>query len=179
VGDFIKEMREQGLFRGKVRGSTINTLLNRVNKANTPSQLRNALDYAEKASTILEYDQKLSNARTQQARAKRLSKRKSLPADVADVLKGMGQVNNSYITDIDAFNPQLGELIGSVEGTAIEGIGSEQHRQLMASIKRKIEQARIQNLKDQLLDAGMTEEFVEGLNTMNQVLQAIADLPDE
>src|SRR5690606_17070479 len=67
VGDFIKEMREQGLFRGKVRGSTINTLLSRVNKANPPSQLRNALDYAEKASSILEYDQKLSNARAQQA----------------------------------------------------------------------------------------------------------------
>lgn len=179
ITDFIKGMKEAGLFRGKVRGSVVNALINRVNKANTPAQLRNALDYAEKASRIIDYDQKLSTANTLKSRAKRLAKRKGIPADLVPVLKGMGGINPRYIDNIVAFNEQLAELISAVDGAGIDGIEQTQHRDLITSVKNKIEQARIQALKDQLIDAGMESNFVDALNTMNQLLEAVANLPDE
>lgn len=179
ITDFIKGMKEEGLFRGKVRGSTVNALINRVNKANTPTQLRNALDYAEKASRIIDYDQKLSTANTLKSRAKRLAKRKGIPADLVPVLKGMGGINPRYIDNIGAFNEQLAELISAVDGAGIDGIEQTQHRDLITSVKNKIEQARIQALKDQLIDAGMGSDFVDALNTMNQLLEAVANIPDE
>lgn len=179
ITDFIKGMKEAGLFRGKVRGSTVNALINRVNKANTPAQLRNALDYAEKASRIIDYDQKLSTANTLKSRAKSLAKRKGIPADLVPVLKGMGGINPRYIDNIEAFNEQLAELISAVDGAGIDGIEQTQHRDLITSVKNKIEQARIQALKDQLIDAGMGSDFVDALNTMNQLLEAVASIPDE
>src|SRR5690606_20870607 len=46
-------------------------------------------------------------------------------------------------------------------------------------IDRQVEFTQIANLKDKLLDAGLRGEYVDTLNTLDQLKEALANLPDE
>lgn len=178
ITDFIKDMRDQGLFRGKVRGSTVAALINRVNRANTPRQLENALDYAEKASRILDYDQKVSQAGKLRNRAKTLSKRRGMPANLSAALKDVGRVDLRHVDNIEHFIDITDRFMATVEGQTTS-TSAQEIQSLTDSISRLAEKAKVQRLQEMLIDAGMDADVVSELDTLPKLNEFIDSLPVE
>ena len=178
ITTFIKDMKEQGLFKGKVRGSTVQALLNRVNKANTPAALSNALTYAEKASEIIGYDQQRAKAENNKKKLKRASKGRGMPQDLKAVMTDIANINLTYVDNIEQFNDMTDRLLDAVKGMGIDGIWTEDFVKLKEFVDKKIKQAKENRLRDELVNAGMDQDFVDGLNTLDQLMEALATLPE-
>ena len=177
IKDLVKELQSQGVFRGKVRGTTVRKMLNAVNSADTPAKLLNALNTIEKAATTVDYDKKLDTARNLKKRADKAKNIKGLPINLKQALKNASKVNPEKINSVEKFNEVLGEFLTAIKG--IKDPTQKSVQDLVDEFNEFLLQNKIENLKQSLLNAGFDPEYVDTLDTVTKLQEAVATLPKE
>ena len=183
--DFAARIREalKNELYGRLKPRQAEVIIGRAAATNpdNPRAVQRFFDYASKVIADANYAEDLGVAKDLVRKARKLSRNKGIPVNLAEILQGIAMVDVSMVDDLPTFASMVGGFLRSFDRVAngkYEMGDVRAMRKYLRGVETQVQKAKDQMLKDELEDldinsgdlhdAILKDELEEYLSTLDE-----------